>query len=202
MTRSLPTERIDDRRLRCELLAGDRSDNGRGQRPHPRAPAHPGAPRAKHDERCVTLASPGASRIDVENETFEPGAIWLEGFGDRIGDRSEFIATKTRRHQDDAAVPGIRRDSFVGELDEIGNVRGDDRAPFASRVVELGAVVQLGVGDVLGAGCVHAAPPKDLGDVRGQVLVEVDLHRVKRTRPGYCFSIASGVRAAFASILA
>ena len=142
------------------------------------------------------------STLYVEDYAFDPGAVRREGFDDCVGDRLELVSTKTRGHQDDAGVPGIRRDGFVSQLDEIDDIRGHDRAAFASRVFELGTVGQLGIAHILGAGGVHSAPAKECGDVRREILVEVHLHRVRRTRPGYRFSIPSGVSVALASILA
>lgn len=96
----------------------------------------------------------------------------------------------------------IRPDGSVSEIDEIDDVRGNDRPPFSRRIRELGRVVQLGVADLMGACCVYATLPKESGEVRREILIEVDLHRVKRTSPGYCFSIVSGVSASFAAIFA
>jgi hypothetical protein len=95
----------------------------------------------------------------------------------------------------------IRRDGFVSKLDEIDDVRADDRPPFARRVPELATIVELGVADLLGACCVHAALAKEFGNARRQGLIEVDPHRVKRTSPGYRVPIVSGVSADFASIV-
>ncbi len=96
----------------------------------------------------------------------------------------------------------IGRDGFVSKLDEINDVRGNDRPTFARRISELGTVVQLGVADLLGGAYIYAVLPKEFGNGGRQSLIEVDLHRVKRTSPGYCLSIVSGVIAAFALILA
>ena len=96
---------------------------------------------------------------------------------------------------------GVRRHGFVSKLHEIGHVRGNDRPCFSCGVNELGPVVQLDVTDLLGRGRVYALLSKQRGNGRREVLIEVDLHRVKCTSPGYCRSMLSGVNAAFASIL-
>jgi len=140
--------------------------------------------------------------LNVEHETAEAVAIRLQRFEDRVGDHRELVSTKARRYQDDPRVLRVRRDSFVSELDEINDIRGNDRPSSARRVGELSTVVQLGVADLLGPARVYAVLTKEFGNGGRQSLIEVDLHRVKRTSPGYCLSIVSGVIAAFASILA
>src|SRR5688500_13360608 len=80
----------------------------------------------------------------VEDEACEV-AIPLQRFNDRISNRRKLVSTKARRDEDDARVLGIRRDGFVSQLDEVDDVRSHDRPPFARRVGELRAVVQLGI---------------------------------------------------------
>jgi hypothetical protein len=53
---------------------------------------------------------------------------------------------------------GVRGDRFVSQVDEVDDVRGHDRAAFASRVLELRAVVQVDVAEVVGAGGIDAVP--------------------------------------------
>src|SRR5262249_49127087 len=138
----------------------------------------------------------------VDDESLEPLRVGLELIDDRISDRLVLVSPKARRHQDDACVAGVRGHSVMSEPEEVDNVPGDDRPAFARGVPELGTVLELTVADLVGARRVYVVLPKKEGDARRQVLIEVDPHRVvmKRTSPGYCFSIASGVSAAFASI--
>ena len=77
----------------------------------------------------------------VEDETVEAAAIWLQGLEYRIRDRLELVSTKARRNQDDPRVLSIRRNAFMSKLDEINDVRGDDRPSFSRRVGELRPVV-------------------------------------------------------------
>src|SRR5437879_12225708 len=96
---------------------------------------------------------------------------------------------------------GIRRDGVASKLDEVHDVRGEDRPPFPRRVGKLGPVVQLGVAGLLDACRVYAAPSKELGNGGHQILIEIDLHRTERTSPGYRFSLAPEPSAAFATIV-
>ena len=132
----------------------------------------------------------------------EAAAIRLQGSDYRIRDRLELVSTKARRNQDDPRVLRIRCNSFMRKRDEIDDVRGDDRPSFSRRVGELRPVVELDVTDLLGRGRIDTVLSKQPGNDGRQVLIEVDLHRVKCTSPGYCRSMLSGVSAAFASILA
>src|SRR5437762_7830857 len=66
----------------------------------------------------------------VEDETVEAAAIWLQGLDYRIRDRLELVSTKARRNQDDPCVLRVRRNGFMSKLDEVDDVRGDDRPPF------------------------------------------------------------------------
>src|SRR5439155_21833079 len=110
--------------------------------------------------------------------------------------------TEARRHQHDARVPHVGGDGVMSEPEEVHDIPGDDRPAFARGVLELRPIVELDVADVVGAGRVYATPPKKQRDDRRQVLIEIELHRVKRTSPGYCCSTALGVSAALASIWA
>ena len=94
----------------------------------------------------------------------------------------------------------VRRNGFASKLDKVYDIRGNDRPAFLRRIRELGTIVQLGVTDSLGAGRVDALLPQEFSNDGSQVLVELDLHWVKRTSPGYCLSIVSGVSAIFDSI--
>ena len=138
----------------------------------------------------------------VEDQTAEAAPIRLQGLEYRGRDRPERVSTKARRDQNNPCVLGIRRDGFMSKLDEIDDVRSHDRPSFSRCVGELGPVVQLDVTDLLSRGRVYAMLSKQCSDDRRQILVEIDLHRVKCTSPGYCLSMLSGVSAAFASILA
>ena len=145
----------------------------------------------------------GAGRVtplDVEHDALEPVRIRLHLLDDRVSDRLILVSTEARRYQDDARVLGVRRDGFTGESEEIDDVPRDNGPAFAGGVLQLRAVLLLAAADLVGARGVWATSPKEEGNGRRQVLIEVELHRVKRTSPGYCFSIASGVSAAFASI--
>ena len=132
----------------------------------------------------------------------EAATIRLHGLENRVRERLELVSPKARRNQDNPRVLGIRGDRFVSKLDEIDNVRGNDRRSFSRRVGELSPIVQLDVTDLLGGGHVYAALSKECGNDGRQILIEIDPHRVKCTSPGYCLSILSGVSAAFASIFA
>ena len=68
------------------------------------------------------------------HETVEAAAIRLQGMEYRIRNRLELVSTKARRNQDDPWVLRIRRNSFMSKLDEIDDVRGDDRPSFSSCV--------------------------------------------------------------------
>jgi len=67
----------------------------------------------------------------VEHETVEAAAIRLQGLEYRIRNHLELVSTKARRNQDDPWVLRIRRNSFMSKLDEIDDVRGDDRPSFS-----------------------------------------------------------------------
>ena len=77
----------------------------------------------------------------VEDETVEATAIWLQGLEDRIRDGLELVSTKARRNQDDPCVRRIRRNGLMSKLDEINDVRGDDRPSFSRCIGELRPVV-------------------------------------------------------------
>ena len=133
----------------------------------------------------------------------------MEAFGilpqhlvDPSRDRLELISTKARRDQDDASVLGVCRDCRASQDEKVDNVGGDYRASVFRGIRELSVIVELNVAHIVGADCVDAVLLQDPGDVGREILVEVDSHRVgtKRTSPGYCFSIASGVSSVFASI--
>ena len=96
----------------------------------------------------------------------------------------------------------IRCDRVASKLEDVDDISRDDRPSFPCGVFELGTIVELTVADFVGTRSIQATLPQEESDDRRQVFIEVDLHRVKRTSPGYCFSITSGVSAAFASILA
>jgi len=121
---------------------------------------------------------------------------------DPVSYRSILVASKARRDQDNARVPRIRRDRFAREYEKVDDVSRHDRSGFSGCVIELSAVSKLAIADFKSVRRVYAAPPEKQGNIRRQVLIEIDLHREKRTSPGCCFSIASGVSAAFASIRA
>jgi len=67
----------------------------------------------------------------VEDDTVEAAAIWLRGLEYRIRNRLELVSTKARRNQDNPCVVRIRRNGFMSKLDEIDDVRGDDRPSFS-----------------------------------------------------------------------
>jgi len=67
----------------------------------------------------------------VKDETVEAAAIWLQGLEYRIRNRLELVSTKARRNQDNPCVLRIRRNGFMSKLDEIDDVRGDDRPSFS-----------------------------------------------------------------------
>lgn len=119
-----------------------------------------------------------------------------------VGHRSMLVSPKARWDQYDAGVRCIGCDGVASEYEKVDDVPGHDRAVFARGVVELGAVGQLAVADLVSARRVYAAPPEKDSNTRRQILIEIDLHRVRRTSPGCSFSTASGVSAAFASICA
>ena len=96
----------------------------------------------------------------------------------------------------------VGRDGIVSEPKEVDDVTGDDRSRLAGGELQLRTILKLTVADVVSACGVYAALAKQQSDVRRLVLIEVDLHRAKRKSPGYCFSTASAVSAAFASIWA
>ena len=52
----------------------------------------------------------------------------------------------------------------MSKLDEIDNIRGNNRPSFPRRVGELGAVVQLAIADVLGTARIHAVLPQARAD--------------------------------------
>ena len=117
-------------------------------------------------------------------------------------DRFELISTKARGDQDDASVLGVRCDCCVSQGEKVDDVGGDDRASVFRGIRELSAIVELNVAHFVGADRVDAVLLQDPGDVGREIFIEVDFHRVvmKRTSPGYCFSISSGVSSVFASI--
>ena len=97
---------------------------------------------------------------------------------------------------------GIGRDGLMGELDEVDDGRRYESPSFSRCIRELGPIVQLGIADLLRCADVHTTLSKKSGNDGRQILIEIELHRVKRTSPGNRFSMFSGVSAALASIWA
>src|SRR5881397_2782748 len=110
------------------------------------------------------------------------------------------------RHHENSKEPGlcrvvrIRRDGVASKLDEVGDVCAYERPPFQRGVGQLSPIIELDIAGLMRGSRVDAVLPEDFSNRGRQILVEVDLHRAKRTSPGYCLSIVSGVSAAFASI--
>ena len=97
---------------------------------------------------------------------------------------------------------GIGRHGVMGEFDEIDYVGRYDSPSFSRCIGELGPIIQLNTTDLLRCADIHTALSKKCGNCTRQILIEIELHRVKRTSPGNRLSMFSGVRAALASILA
>lgn len=139
---------------------------------------------------------------DIQHNSGDIRVVWLHGFDDCIHNGLKFVASKARWNQHYAGVLGISRDSLLGELNEVHDI-GRYESPSVSRCIgELGSVVQLDIAHFLRCGDVHAAPSQKAGNDRRQILIEIQFHPVKRTSPGNRLSMFSGVKAAFASILA
>jgi len=147
-------------------------------------------------------ASTSLRAAEIEHKTPQTGSVRSDGFDDRIRYRLKFVATKARWNQEDAGMLSIGRHRLMGEFDEIDYVGRYDSPSFSRCMGELGPIVQLNIADVLRCGDIHAALSKTCGNGGRQVLIEIELHRVKRTSPGNRLSVFSGVRAALASILA
>jgi len=93
-------------------------------------------------------------------------------------------------------LPG---DGFLSQEDEVAGISGDQRPSLPHGNGELIPIGKLDVASLYGTDGVKASLAKPLGDPRGQVLIQVELHAV-RTTPGSLAATASRVRAAFSSI--
>lgn len=93
-------------------------------------------------------------------------------------------------------LPG---DGFLSQEDEVAGISGDQRSSLAHGKGELIPIGKLDVASLYGTDGVKASLAKPLGDPRGQVLIQVELHAV-RTTPGSLAATASRVRPAFSSI--
>ena len=85
---------------------------------------------------------------------------------DRARELLVLVSAKARRDQDDARVGDVRRDSVVSEPEEVDDVPGDDRPPFAGGLLELGTVVELAIADIVGARGVYAVLSEEDRDAR------------------------------------
>lgn len=95
----------------------------------------------------------------------------------------------------------VGRNRLPGEEDEVHDVGGDNGSIVGRGEFELGLVAGLTPADFMRTDRVYSSVAEQARDLRGQILVEVDLHstETKRTSPGNSFSMASGVSLAFAS---
>ena len=91
-------------------------------------------------------------------------------------------------------------DELANELEKIGDVPRDQTAAFASRVAKLLEITPAAQAGLVGPGRVEAARAKHSHDPGREVLVEMEPHSARRTRPGYRAMTASGVRRASTSI--
>ena len=65
---------------------------------------------------------------------------------------------------------------------------------------ELLEIAEASAADFMGSSRVKPTLSKQRHDSGREVLVQIDLHPVRRTRPGYRATTPSGVRAAFSAI--